>query len=165
MTENTQEARLQLGVNVGKRVNELIHDRMSPAEFLPTTGRSMIKEVQGKEVVWLCRGGHIETSKMFVSVFEVPRDTIGVAAFWDKDEIPDEDELVKLVEERLAEEYVKRYEAVEEILGLEPKVVVFGGIKTKEYLEVEPEKFDASEVNPGNWHFLVRLEIGIAGVK
>ena len=164
MTENTQEARLQLGANVGRRVNELIHNHMASAEFLRSTSRTTLENVKGKTFVALNRGGYTSEEVVSVHSVEIPRDTIRVTAYWDKDEIPDEDELVKLVEDRLVEWYVKRYEAVEFILGSEPKVVVFGGVRTKEFLDADGLLGSTGSIN-GYWHFIVDLDIGIAGVK
>lgn len=101
---------------------------------------------------------------MFVSHFEVPRDTIGCAAYWDQNEIPDEDELVEKVEKHLAEKFIERYDAVREVLGDMPKMYFFGGVRTKEWLDADPND-NSSENIYGYWNFLAQLDIGIAGVK
>lgn len=123
------------------------------ADFLPENARSLIKEIRNKEIVYVQRGGMIKTEVLPVDAFEPPRHIIGMHLQGEVDEIIVDDEISAQILENLLTSIEQASVAVQEVLGKEPNICIFGSPEIESYIEDNRQ------------HIMVSLDIAIAGIK
>jgi hypothetical protein len=139
-----------------------LFEDIADLEFLQTSGRSVVRESMGRKASFAMYGGYIESTVIHSELVEIPRTVIGCTVRELKDVLFEDgkmDSIASLVVERLADSatnIVKGVQAeLDDVKTL--KVVYFGNLKSKNWLEVE----DSGETFS---RYEFRWEIGVLGI-